>query len=392
MKQLTLPGILGLLLAMILLLALASPVSGAQITQGTTVTVTTNQVVNDDLYSFGSTVTINGTVRGDVFSMGGTITVNGTVTGSVNVAGSTITIAGRVDGSVRAGGSTITLNGRVGKDAMLAGSSITLASGARVGRDLDVAAGTLSLNGYVGRNVAADVQTLHVGSTATVRGSLSYGNTATIAPGAALSGPVRHTQYGGQWPGTWQVWTTGIWPSMLAFAWLRGFISLAVLGLLFLLVAPRYSLRTETTLYKRPWASLGVGLGVLIGGPIAGTVVFVAGIFVGGWWLALLALAIYILAIALSIPVSGLFVGRWILQRAGAYNIWPGAGLLLGLALLMLVSLVPILGPLVLFLAVLFGLGTMALSLGTGVEQETGSSFAGLGAGQARAQDMRIPA
>jgi cytoskeletal protein CcmA (bactofilin family) len=392
MKQLALPGILGLLLAMILLLALARPASGAQVTQGNTVTVATHQVVNDDLYSFGSTITINGTVRGDVFAIGGTITVNGLVTGSVNAAGSTITITGQVGGSVRAGGSTITLDGRIGEDALLAGSTITLSSGARVGRDLNVAAGTLTLNGYVGRSVAADVQTLHVGSTATVRGSLSYGNTATIAHGATLGGPVTHTHYGGRWPDTWQVWTTGIWPSLLVFAWLRGFLSLAVLGVLFLLLASRYSLRTETTLYKRPWISLGVGLAVLIGAPIIIVLAFVAGIFIGGWWLALLALAIYILAIALSIPVSGLFVGRWILQRAGAYTIWPGAGLILGLALLMLVSLVPILGALVICCAALFGLGSMALSLGSGMEQGTGGSLTGSGAGQVRAQDVRISA
>lgn len=371
MKRFRYRGILSLLLAVPLLLAVALPVSAAQITQGGTVTVASNQTVNDDLYSFGSTITIDGTIRGDVVALGGTIRINGTVTGSVNAAGSTITIAGQVDGSMRAAGSAITVDGSIGKDALLAGSMINLASRARIGRDLNVAAGTLNLNGYVGRNVAADVQTLHVGSTATVQGALRYGNRADVVPGAALRGPITHTQFGAQWPGTWQVWTTGIWPAMLVFAWLRGFISLAVLGMLFLLVASRYSRRTEMTLATRPWASLGIGLGVLIGVPIAIGLAFIVGVFVGGWWLALLALAIYVLAIALSIPVTGLFVGRWLLQRAGAHNTWPGARLILGLTLLMLASLVPILGALVIFLAVLCGLGTLALSLGTTVEGAT---------------------
>jgi hypothetical protein len=396
-------GILGLLLAVILLLAVAPSVSAAQITHGGTVTVAANQVVNDDLYSFGNTITINGTVRGDVVAIGSTIDVNGTVTGSLNAAGGTITVAGRVNGSVRAVGSTINLNGSIGKDAVVAGSTINVASGAKIGRDLNAAAGTLNLNGYVGRNVAANVQTLHVGSTATVGGELNYGSsTADIAPGATVHGPVTHTEYGAQWPSTWQVWTTGIWPAMLVFAWLRGFISLAVLGLLFLLLAPRYSRRTEAALYKRPWASLGVGLGVLIGAPIAIVLAFVVGLFIGGWWLALLAIAIYILAIALSIPVSGMLVGQWILQRAGAHGAWPGAGLALGLAVLMLVSLVPILGALVILLAVLFGLGTLALSFGSDVEHSTGGSFGELGAkspyrpglseNQVRSADERIPA
>jgi cytoskeletal protein CcmA (bactofilin family) len=365
MKPYGYPCMLGVLMALALLLVWAPrPAFAAQILQGDTVAVAIDQTIDDDVYSFGSTITIDGTVRGDVVAIGGTVIVNGTVAGNVDAAVGTITISGRVDGSVRAVGGDITIDGRIGKDALIAGNTVNLTAKARIDRDLNVAARTATLNGKVGRNVSANVQTLHVGNTAGVHGSLTYGSeTASIAPGALLQGPVKHAHFDAHWPGTWQVWTTGVWPAAVAFAWLRGFFSLAVLGLVFLLLAPSLGRRTVATIDRRPWASLGLGLAVLITVPLAAAVTFVIGVFIGGWWLALLALAIYVLAIALSLPITGYFVGQWLLQRAGTREVWPGASLILGLALLMLASLVPYLGGLVVLAAVLFGLGTLALSL-----------------------------
>ncbi|HVC80909.1 MAG TPA: hypothetical protein VNL35_10480 [Chloroflexota bacterium] len=381
MKQYRYLSMLGVLLALLMVWA-PRPALAAQTLQGNTVTVANTQTIDDDVYSFGSTITIDGTVRGDVVAVGGTITINGTVTGNVNAAAGTITISGQVDGSVRAVGGDITVDGRIGKDALIAGNTIDVAASARIGRDVNVGARTANLNGYVGRNVAANVQTLHIGGTASVHGNLSYGSDkADIAPGALIQGTVQHTHFDAQWPGTWQIWTTGVWPAVVAFAWLRGFFSLAVLGLLFLLLVPSLGRRTVTTLGRRPWASLGLGLAVLITVPIVTAVTFALGVFIGGWWLALLALAIYVLAIALSLPITGFFVGQWLLRHVGAREVWPGAALILGLALVMLASLVPILGALVVIVAVLFGLGTLTLSLYGARRSETKDTPGGLGSG-----------
>src|SRR5690606_24287040 len=114
------------------------------------------------------------------------------------------------------------------------------------------------------------------------------------------------------------------------------------LGLLFVLLFPRFSRQTGSTLSSSPWASLGLGLVALIAVPIVAIIVLVVGILIGGWWLALIVLSLYGIALALSFVVAGLFVGRWILDRVartGFHLIW---GLLLGLAILLLVSLVPI--------------------------------------------------
>jgi len=144
--------------------------------------------------------------------------------------------------------------------------------------------------------------------------------------------------------------------------WLRTLIGLFVLGLLFILLAPRFGRRTVGTLGGSPWASLGLGIALLICVPIAALIVFVVGLFVGGWWLALILLALYGVALVLSVAVAGLFLGRWILERVGRGPVPLVWALLLGLVLLLLVSLVPVAGGLVMAVAMFCGLGALALT------------------------------
>src|SRR5438270_11116190 len=73
----TVRSVQGLLMGLALLIALApTQTFAAEPLQGNDVTVSRNQVINDDLYAFGGTVTIQGQVNGDVVALGGTVTVD----------------------------------------------------------------------------------------------------------------------------------------------------------------------------------------------------------------------------------------------------------------------------------------------------------------------------
>ena len=104
----------------LLLLAGAAPAMAADIQQGDTVVIGPDQVVNDDVYAFGSNVQILGTVNGDIFAAGNSITVGGKVAGSVFVAGNTVAITGDVRHALHAAGNTVTIGGPVAEDATLA--------------------------------------------------------------------------------------------------------------------------------------------------------------------------------------------------------------------------------------------------------------------------------
>ena len=58
--------------------------------------------------------------------------------------------------------------------------------------------------------------------------------------------------------------------------------------------------------------------------------------------------------------LAGAGLGRWVLERFGRTKVHPALALLLGLVLLILVGTVPILGPVVAVIAVLFGTGALA--------------------------------
>lgn len=345
----------------------------ADFREGGSVSIPAGQTVNDDLYIFGGTLSIQGKVNGDVVTSGGTITVNGPVTGDLITAGGTVNVSSKVDGSVRAAGGTVTINGPVGQDVLFAGGTLNIGPNARVGRDLLIGSGSatvtgpitrniragsgdLTLSGPVGGDVHANVGSLQLTSGAVVKGRLSYTSeqAAVVEPGAKVQsiqrqiprdagGPVNRT-------------------NNFVVPWLRRLVGLLLLGLGFVLVFPGFSRRTAGTLGGSPWASLGLGFALLLVVPIVALILFIVGLFIGGWWLAVIMLTAYATALLLGVVVAGLFLGGWVLGRAGWSRGHITLALLLGVVLLMLVGLVPYVGGLVFFLATLFGLGALALA------------------------------
>ena len=341
-------------------------------------TIGTNATINDDLYIFGNSVSVDGTVNGSVIAAAGTVTVAGHVTHDVVVAGGTVDINGPVDGSVRVAGGTVTINGAVAGDVVAAGGTVTVNSDAAIGRDLLFGAGqatvsapvarnvmlgsgTVTIDNTVGGNVTGTVDKLTLGSGAKVSGYLDYTsqNTAVIDSGATVGGSVtRHTPTST---------APNFWPANPVFGfigWLQGWVGISILGLLLFLLFPGFGAKAVEALQHRPGASVGYGAAILVVTPIVGIIAFVAGVIVGGWWLALLLMPAYILALALGYVVTGDFIGRWTAHQFG-WTLHPALVVVGGLFVLSIVSAIPYVGSIVGFLAVLFGLGALAIAATT---------------------------
>jgi hypothetical protein len=343
------------------LLALApTAAQAADFRRGQDVTIPAGTMISDDLYAFGSTVTVDGTIAGNLIAAGGNVKVTGTVERDVMVAGGTVDISGPVKGSVRMAGGNLTLSGPVTEDVLAAGGTLNLASGNTIGRDLVVGVGNLDLWGRVGRNLRARVTNLHLESGASVGGDLDYAsdNTAQIDSGATVSGVVKHS------PPNFTAQPTLAQRVTDAFiGWIRLVIGLFALGLLVLLPFGGFSRRASDAIGRAPLASLGLGLGMLIGVPILALIIFVLGLLVGGWPLSLAALALLAIATAVGYVLAALFVGRNGLRLLARREVHPLLGLLAGLVLLTAVGLIPILGGLVGLVAVVFGLGALTVTL-----------------------------
>ena len=278
-------------LAGLLVLLTAPSALAAEVQQGQTITIGPDQVVNDDLYAFGSNVQVLGTVNGDVFAAGNTVTIGGTVTGGVYAAGNAVSITGDVQHGVHAAGGTLTIAGPVAQDAVIAGGTLSLAPGASIGRDvllagangdlaapigrnLRAAANELTLANTVGGDVQARVGTLRLTDGSRVDGSLTYtsNSEAEVAPGASVGGGTEHLLP----PQRTESAPPVVNRALAVLDWVRGLVGLAIVGVLLTLLFPRFSEKTVELAKTTYWQSVGIGVALFVGVPIVA--VMVAGV------------------------------------------------------------------------------------------------------------------
>jgi hypothetical protein len=344
--------------------------AAADARQGSDVTVGRTETVNDDLYAGAGTISIDGTVNGNVIAGGGTITVAGNITRDLIVGGGTINVTGHVGGSIIAAGGNLTLNGPVEHDIVVTGGMIDVGSAATIGRDLVVAGGTatvsapiarrvqmssgsLTLRGRVAGDVRGRVDHLKLDG-AQIGGNLDYtsDNPVELVNGARVAGTTtRHTPTDSRGSGN-------------AFlGWLRGLIGIFALGVILIFLLPGISSRAIDTLRAQPWLSLGVGAAILIIPPIVALIVFVVGLLIGGWWLGVLLIPLWLLLLAIGYVVSGFLIGRLLFARLGWGGYHDALALLGGLFVLTVVGLLPVLGGFVGLAALVFGAGALALTV-----------------------------
>jgi hypothetical protein len=134
----------------------------------------------------------------------------------------------------------------------------------------------------------------------------------------------------------------------------------AILGALAIIFAPRASARAAELGRRQPLATFGVGLLALCAVPVAAVLI---GVTLVGLPLALVIAALYWVGLLLAWPALGLVVGTEIARRVRRGEPMPVLGaLVVGLIVLHLVTHLPIVGGLVAFLGLAFGLGLIVQS------------------------------
>jgi hypothetical protein len=377
MAKHTLAGLATILVLTLLVIFTAVPVLAFDSRGGTTVTVASGEVVDDDLYVAGNSIIIDGTINGDLWAAGNSITVDGVVTGSVMAIGRTVNINGDVGHAVRAGGETIIVNGDVGGDAIVGCSQAHIASTAKIGGDLLFGAGNARIDGLVkggikGQggeitisngvegNIDLEVESLTISPTANIQGNLTYTSEqeANIQSGAQIGGITTHNlpkieeKRAKAFP---SVLFSGMGAKVLSF------LMALIAGLVIILLAPRRLTSAAEAIRTRPGPSAGWGALILFVTPIAAIIacITIIGIPVGLITLALWGIAIYLA----QIPV-GLSIGRWIIghfREVEGKAIMVGT-LALGLVILKLLGLIPHLGFFIGLAVSIFGLGAVVVS------------------------------
>ena len=361
----------GLRLLMVLLM-LSLPSFAQERRHGEFVIVPASETVDDTLLATGNTVRVEGVVNGDLLAFGRTVEVRGTVKGDLVSFAKRTVVSGTVEGRIYNFSRSLDLDGQLGHSIYGFAQSLRVNDRAHVGDGIMAAAGDVSLEGEVKRSVNiltsgnADVSG-SIGRDLTMAGvSLTLTNTARvggnlsarvhqlkevhIADGATIAGK-RDIQV--------QVRKSQFTRPRFYFHQAVWFAAAMLVGWLGLVLFPGF-FRATTQAVGSGWFSLGLGVGVLAGVPVA---MVVAAITLIGIPISLMLFAVYLAAIYLAKVWVGAFLGRILLRPAGATKHDWLLGLLLGISILTIVGFIPYLGGLVHFGVVCVGLGAFAWQL-----------------------------
>ena len=336
---------------LVVLLALSLPSFALERRHADFVTVAANETVDDTLLAAGNTVRVEGVVNGDLLAFGRTVEVRGTVKGDLISCAQRTEVSGTVEGHIYTLSHSLELEGQLGHSIYGLVQSLHIDDRGRVGEGIVVGAGDASLEGVVKRSVNiftgnGDVSG-SIGRDLTMAGGSLTVKEVHIADGATIVGK-RDIQV--------NVRESHFTHPRFYFHQAVWFAGAMLTGWLGLLLFPGF-FQATTQLVGSGWRSLGLGVGVLAGVPVA---MAVAAITLVGFPVSLMLLAVYLAAIYLAKVWVGAFLGRILLKPSGATKGDWLLGLLVGLLILTIVGFIPYLGGLVRVGVVCLGLGAFA--------------------------------
>lgn len=240
----------------------------------------------------------------------------------------------------------------------IAGGDLTLAG--KVDGDVVLASGDATISGRIDGDLVTFGGQARLLPRAYVSGDVRYGGEHPLVSGSAIvRGDVTKEDWGD---------SVDFLPFLGAFVfWLAVGISMAILGVLLLLIAPRAAEALERRSRERVGPVIAIGFAIGICLPIAAVIALVT--LVGIPLAFLIALALLPLG-ALAYLAAAYALGRRMVTEPRS-QFWA---FLAGLAILRAAALVPFLGFLVGLAAVIFGLGLIGAAIGAAREPEPARS------------------
>lgn len=318
-----------------------------------------------ELFESGNVVTQEGEYSSTRFVAGNKVTNKADVDGLSFAAGNEVTLEGKAPYGFFAG-NFVTVNEQIEKDLFVAGNRVTIGKDAVLGRDVFIAASTVEIKSNIGRDLrvgaaSVDLSDITIEGNAyimadeivmnentNIKGKLSYLDDAVVTGlDVATIGSVEVNK-------NVNVEINYEFKDR-ALDFLFSIVSsYIVMVLLFYLVPKTKDKLNEFELsFGNIAKTSGIGLLVLILVPILSIVGFITLFLMP---VSFIALAIYAISIYLSFLLIYYIVGNVIANKVfNKDNIH--IALLIGIVLVKLVCLIPYIGGLIGFIALLFGLG-----------------------------------
>ncbi|HRH55680.1 MAG TPA: hypothetical protein PK609_02335 [Candidatus Paceibacterota bacterium] len=360
------------LLAVILAVAVLAPVSASAATFASARTLVISEATAENAYLAGTDVTVAAPVTGDVLGAGGTMTIAAPVEGDTLLIGGSVSVDRAVSGDVRAAGGRVSVNAPITGDLVIAGGSVTASSTAAETR---IIGGTVAVNGSGGKAViygaevhlsgifGADVEVIATDRLTLADGTIIKGSLKYDAPQEALIPATASVTNGVLYTGNSSYLPTVEEAQTFAIAGAGVFLIVRILAVLIgaALLAGLFPVFSQTVTDKVLAPSVGrfvvlalLGFAVVFAAPVF---IFILLVSFVGMVVAIVLLLAYLLLLILGYLYAGVIagsaLGRGLLKRTRVT--WKLA--LLGMLVLYLVSAVPILGGLIVFVLFLAATG-----------------------------------
>lgn len=331
-----------------------------------------NKIVQDTLAISSSYIVIDGGIKGDLLCTAQTVEVTGTVDGDILCAAQHISVQGVVTGNIRVLAQQTELSGLVMRNVMV--GSQQLSSQAQIQGELQFLTQSAYIKGIIKRGVSGIAESaeigskidgqvriinksLHISKAAAITGNLQYESPqkAKIATTSAIQGKVIYTKSSDEMG---KVRQKAFWEERTVNKFLE-IVTFFILGLVLASLLSKKLLRLSLIMEKSVWKTCGIGLLFVIA--VIGCIILSALTIVGipfGIFIAILFLILLLLAPLLTASVLGrkLLENYWVKKKTSLFWIMTS-----GVVLLWVIFLFPILGQLVYFFAVVFGLGGWCL-------------------------------
>lgn len=349
--------------------------------KGNAVYVGETKTIEGNYFAAGTNVTIDGHVTGDVFCAAQSIVINGTVDGDVICAGQSVSINGKIGGNLRSAASDINIRGTIDRNISVAGANVNVEKSGRIGWDALIAAANVQMRGELGRSlhgaganyilggkIAGNVDLyldsnqknqnneLNIDETAEIGGQLNYTSIsdAKISEQAKITGEVVHKEF----PITKDKKSKD---SGKAGFLLIGLISALIVGMILTKYWRSPILEITSSMAKKFWPTIGWGLLVIIVTPI---IALLLAISIVGARLALIIFSAWMFIMMFSKILSAIAIGIILVKKY-----WQSkkdsltSAMVTGIIISWLVFYIPVIGTLVSFVAVWWGMGGSVMYL-----------------------------
>ena len=303
----------------------------------------------NNLLAIGNSLTVDQKSQsGLFFALGSNLSLGGKSNYGF-LLGAVIDYTGETQQDLFAAGDSITLHNaaKVGQDVFLLGNVVDVEMD--VAGDLSIMANELTLkNIEVAGNVNLNVNKLNVEGEVKIGGTLTYNEDATIGGFNQIQSQ-NISVYEVERQSQAQIILSAFYDKILEIVAL--FIVIAIL----IMLAPQlYQQITDASVNKKYGKHLASGIGTLIILPIIIIFTLFAVITTP---LSLILLGIYLIIVYLSQGITGVCIGHYLLTKITKRQPNRYLEAIFGITLLGLLSLVPYLGLLTSFIALVFGTG-----------------------------------